>query len=115
MKKYIISSLFVIFFLSLTLTQIITTDTWWNLSDGRAFFSEGRLPATDPYSYATEGKQWVNGSWLSGVFLYPVFLLGGGAALVLFQVLIVALIFFLLSSIALSPPRKRGSMSLDSR
>ncbi|GEM_PF-1781540 len=99
MKKLFLPSLFLLFFLSLTLTQIITTDTWWNLSDGRAFFSEGHLPATDPYSYVTEGKQWVNGSWLSGVLLYPVYLLGGGKALVLFQVLIVALIFFLLQGI----------------
>ncbi len=99
MKKIFLPSLFLLFFLSLTLTQIITTDTWWNLSDGRAFFSEGRLPATDPYSYVTEGKQWVNGSWLSGVLLYPVYLLGGSKALVLFQVLVVALIFFLLQGI----------------
>ncbi len=99
MKRYILPSLFVIFYLSLTLTQIITTDTWWNLSDGRAFFSNGRLPATDPYSYVTEGKVWANGSWLSGVLLYPVYLLGGGRALVLLQVFIVALVFFLLQSI----------------
>ncbi len=72
------------------------SDLWLHLASGRAL-SGGRLPdGTDPFSSTTQGVYWVNHTWLSDVFLFQLYNLGDGAALVVGETILVLLVAVLL-------------------
>src|SRR5262245_12645634 len=55
------------------------SDFWMHLATGRDL-TQGRYSfGTDPYSFTTEGRYWVNHAWLFDLLLYCLYQLGGPA------------------------------------
>ena len=46
------------------------SDLWWHLAAGRAFFEQGSVPRTDPFSFSAQGQPWANHEWLWGVLAF---------------------------------------------
>ncbi len=49
------------------------SDQWLNYAGGRALLNGSYSFGTDPFSYATEGRVWVNHNWLASVGMYLVY------------------------------------------
>jgi tetratricopeptide (TPR) repeat protein len=49
------------------------SDFWMHLATGRLIADGNYHFGTDPYSFATEGKTWVNHSWLFDLLLYQAY------------------------------------------
>ncbi len=63
-------------------------DLWGHILFGQRTLELGAVERTDPFSYLTSGKEWINHEWLSEVIFAAVFDLGGGAALTLLRLFI---------------------------
>lgn len=52
-------------------------DMWWHLRAGKEMWESGQILLTDTFSHTRTGMPWVNAFWLSEIFLYGTYLLGG--------------------------------------
>lgn len=57
-------------------------DMWWHLKTGEWIVQQG-IPKTDPFSWTFQGSPWITHEWLSEVFLWGCFHLGGLPFLIL--------------------------------
>src|SRR5438067_11418303 len=69
------------------------SDLWWTLALGRAVWSAGALPATDPLAYTPTPQPYVYAQWLAGLILFGVWRLGGYELLVVLRAAIAAAAF----------------------
>ena len=69
------------------------SEVWQRLALGRLIATGGSSFGTDPLCYSTEGRTWVNSSWLADWAAYQLYTRSGGAALVFVKALLVALGF----------------------
>ena len=75
------------------------SDMWIHLAAGKRLFAGEYFPGgSDPFSYAAEGRTWVNHSWLTDAVAY-LFYGGTGKVLVGAKALLVALAFATLIAI----------------
>lgn len=58
-------------------------DLWGHLLFGRDLWHSGHLPATDPYSFTTQGKPWINHEWAAELAFSRVYTLWGDAGLLI--------------------------------
>lgn len=79
------------------------SDVWLHLATGRAIANGQYSFGTDPFSYATAGRYWVNHAWLFDFVEYKVYTSLGAPALVVLKALSVLLAAGLLLAI-----RRRG-------
>jgi tetratricopeptide (TPR) repeat protein len=77
------------------------SDLWLHLATGRLIAAGDYSIGTDPFSYLTAGKRWVNHAWLFDLAAYEVFQHLGGAALVALKATAVALLAGILVRIGL--------------
>ena len=76
------------------ISQIAESRTLLHLKSGQYLFSHGILPSgTDPFSYTTTDRKWVNLSWLFDLVMAGVHAVSGGIGLSLIQGLIVGVTF----------------------
>lgn len=59
------------------------TDVWWHLRAGQWALENGRVPTTDPFTFGSEGKPWVDVHWSYQLVLALAYRAGGAGALVL--------------------------------
>jgi len=59
------------------------SDFWMHLAAGRLLAEGSYQFGTDPFSYTDSDHTWVNHAWLFDWFLYQLFKLGDGPALVI--------------------------------
>ena len=76
--------------------QISDEDTWWHLKEGQLYATTRSLPAQDPFSFTTAGREWIKYSWLADILFYSVFWAGGISGLVLLRLLLLFLITLVL-------------------
>ena len=57
-------------------------DLWGHIKFGEIVWRAGTVAVSDPFSYLTAGRQWVNHEWLSEVVFYLVFTTAGAAGLI---------------------------------
>ncbi|MGI8907683.1 MAG: tetratricopeptide repeat protein [Candidatus Sumerlaeaceae bacterium] len=62
--------------------KIEDADIWWHLASGRHVWSERSVPLTEPFSYLSEGKPWLDEYWLYQLILLAIWTLGGPFGLV---------------------------------
>jgi hypothetical protein len=74
------------------LYRIRTFDTLFHLAAGRWILREGRVPATDPFSFSFRGAPWVNHSWGFQVWIAALHRAGGFALLSLHQAIAAAML-----------------------
>lgn len=67
-----------------------------HLSTGGLSWTEGRIPATDPYSYTAVGAEWTVQSWLASLVYAFLAELGGVSAIQLFNGVLVGAIMLML-------------------
>ncbi len=96
-----IGLIFVLFAL-LTYTRA-DPDLWGHVLFGRDIVSDGRVPATDPYSFTTD-QAWINHEWLAESVMYLAYALAGGPGLVALKS---CLVMGMLAGIWLTLSRRR--------
>jgi hypothetical protein len=72
------------------------SDLWWTLALGRAVWSAGALPTTDPLAYTPTPQPYVYAQWLAGLILFGAWRLGGYELLIVLRAAIAAAAFGLL-------------------
>lgn len=79
------------------------SDAWLHLATGKKLFAGEYFPGGgDPFSYAAEGRAWVNHSWLSDAVAYLLYS-GDGKALVAVKALLLVLALGLLMGLRRAP------------
>ena len=63
--------------------SVRNSDFWMHLATGRLIAAGEYSFGTDPFSYATAGRTWVNHEWLYDFGLYQLFKAGEGSAVVI--------------------------------
>ena len=83
---------FIVLFIGLflmTLRPIADPDFWWHLRTGQIIAQTHVIPHTDPFSFTKAGNSWIAHEWLSEVFMYGIFILGGyGLLIFVFSIII---------------------------
>jgi hypothetical protein len=85
-KVFLILVFLLVFFITLSPPQ--DADMWWHLSAGREMLEQGKILATDIFSYTKYGESWTNAFWLSDLILYLSYKTGGYPGIALFVSLI---------------------------
>ena len=91
----IVAGLFVALAAS-SLAPIRSNDYFWHLATGRWIWEHHALPLTDPFGIASSHAPWINGEWLFDAALYPLFQLGGHAAVSWTLAIVAAALFSLM-------------------
>lgn len=68
---------------AMALRPVVDPDVFWHLATGRYIWSTGHVPYADPFSWTAQGRAWIAHEWLTETLLYPLYLHGGYAALML--------------------------------
>ncbi|MEO8035402.1 MAG: hypothetical protein ABI837_13280 [Acidobacteriota bacterium] len=63
-----------------SLAPIRSNDYFWHLATGRWMVEHRALPLSDPFAVASSREPWINDEWLFELALYPLYALGGHAA-----------------------------------
>lgn len=70
-------------------------DLFWHLATGRWIVEHRALPASDPFTVASDRGPWINGEWLFEAVLYPIHQAVGLRGLTVARALSVAALFTL--------------------
>ncbi|MDI6813647.1 MAG: hypothetical protein QME75_15920 [Deltaproteobacteria bacterium] len=70
-----------IFLLNCLSANLADLDLWGYLAFGRLFWESSAFPYNDVFSYTPTIYPWVYHEWLTGVFLYPLYMAWGGSGL----------------------------------
>jgi hypothetical protein len=76
-----VAALILSVFLFVLKTTIADPDLWGHLRFGRDLFSAGHIIRSDPYSYLSAGRPWIDHEWLSEAVFWRVFSAAGAAGL----------------------------------
>ena len=98
MKFTIRQVFFVVMVLGLflmTLRPIADPDFWWHLRTGQLIVQTQSIPHIDPFSFTKTGAPWITHEWLSELFIYKLFQLGGYGLLIFIFSLIITTAFLL--------------------
>ena len=79
----------------MTVREISDPDFWWHLRAGQYILENATIPHTDPFSFTAQSKEWVTHEWLSEVFMYASYRVGGFALLTILFSGIITLAFAL--------------------
>lgn len=74
-------------------TKINDSTTLVHIRGGEHIATQG-FSKTDSFTYTTEGREWVNLSWLFDLLVYGVYAAGGGVGLTLLNAAVAGLAFF---------------------
>ena len=74
-------------------------DLWGHLRFGQDIWEQGKVHATDPFSFTAQGYRWINHEWLMEVSLYLIYHLFDSTGLLVFKAALGILIVHLLSSL----------------
>ena len=74
-------------------------DLWGHLRFGQDIWEQGRVHATDPFSYTAHGNTWINHEWLMELSLYLIYHAFDSTGLLVFKALLGIFIVHLLSSV----------------
>ena len=66
---------------AMTAREISDPDFWWHLRAGQYIVENATIPHTDPFTFTAQGKEWIAHEWLSEVFMFGAYRLGGFALL----------------------------------
>jgi hypothetical protein len=83
-------------------------DLFWHLATGRWILEHEVLPATDPFTVASDRHSWVNGAWLFQLGAYGLHQVGGIACLSIARGVFAALLFLLILYASRLAPRNES-------
>jgi hypothetical protein len=67
-------------------------DMWWHLKMGQIIWTTHTIPTTDIFSFTTNHHSWIPHEWLSQLFIFIAYKIGGYTGLMLWLVLVSAAI-----------------------
>ena len=87
---------------SMALRPIADADFWWHLRTGQWMVETRAVPHADPFSFTNQvttngdnSKTWIAHEWLSELFIYVIYRIGGFGLLILAFAAIITATFFL--------------------
>ena len=63
--------------------KLYDADVWWHVRAGQWIWANRRVPAFDPFTFASADRLWIDMHWLFQVFLAAVFAAGGIPGMIL--------------------------------
>jgi len=102
---WILLSLFMVFVLVISYSNIRSLDLWWHLKTGEWILHNRTIPVTDPFSFTAPGESWNSHEWLFGLLSYLVYRIGDIPGIVAAKAVLIALTFALTAWVA----RLRGA------
>jgi len=89
-------ALLLLLFAALAVQPLQPPDFWWHLKVGEIVLDQGRIPQEDLFSYTVTGQPYIYQSWLAGVIFALFFRLGGPAAIVVMNAVLLTTAYALL-------------------
>jgi hypothetical protein len=93
-RQLFIAILFLALF-SMAMRPIADPDFWWHLRTGQLIVETRTIPHADPFSFTNQGKTWIAHEWLSEIFIYGIYWIGGYGLLILTFAAIITATFLL--------------------
>ena len=93
--KRLFEILFFIALFTMGVRETLDADMWWHLRTGEYILQEG-IPRQDVFSFTVTDREWITHEWLSQVFMWQVYDIGGFPALIIVFALMIALTFWLI-------------------
>ena len=80
---------------AMSVRELVDADLWWHLRTGEAIVENGRIPATDIFSFTIPDHVWIVQQWLTDSFMWLLYQSTGMAGLMVVFALIVTVAFML--------------------
>jgi len=93
-RQLFVAILFLALF-SMAMRPIADPDFWWHLRAGQWMVETHAIPHADPFSFTNQGKTWIAHEWLSEIFIYGIYRIGGFGLLILIFAAIITTTFLL--------------------
>ncbi len=93
--KRILKLLTAVIIFSMAVVKIGDYDFWYHLRAGQLILETGVIKHLEPFSFAAGDAPWSVQSWLAGVILYVVYSASGLSGVIIFNALLVSLVFLL--------------------
>jgi len=93
-RQLFVAILFLALF-SMAMRPIADPDFWWHLRTGQWMVETHAIPHADPFSFTNQGKTWIAHEWLSEIFIYGIYRIGGYGLLILIFAAIITATFLL--------------------
>jgi hypothetical protein len=87
--------LFVLALFTMAVRETLDPDMWWHLRTGELILQNG-IPRQDTFSFTVLDHEWITHEWLSQVFMWLIYQVGGLTGLILVFAAIVAIAFWLI-------------------
>jgi tetratricopeptide (TPR) repeat protein len=75
--------------------EMYDADVWWHLRAGRWILASGKVPKTDPFTFGSAGRPWIDLQWLFELGLAAVFAAWGVRGIVLMAATVCVLVLAL--------------------
>ncbi|MFZ4572953.1 MAG: tetratricopeptide repeat protein [Phycisphaerales bacterium] len=85
------------FFLVASVQKVWGVDTWWQMAAGRFFLEHRTFPLNDVLSYSAADHEWIEVRWIFCVLMHALWRLGGPAALIAMQVVLLGITWGLMA------------------
>ena len=92
--RRLFATLFVVALFTMAVRETLDPDMWWHLRTGQLILEAG-IPHHDTFSFTVPDHEWITHEWLSQVFMWGVYGIGGLPGLILGFALLIALAFWL--------------------
>jgi hypothetical protein len=97
LELFIVVAVFGLIFM-IAIVQPLDGDTWWHLRAGEETFKEGKPLIVDVFSYTRQGQDWAAHGWMTELWLYSLYRVGGFTAITvwiaLMTIMIITLMYF---------------------
>ncbi|MCP5095643.1 MAG: hypothetical protein GY943_08840 [Chloroflexi bacterium] len=103
--------LFAIALFTMAVRETLDPDMWWHLRTGEYILQNG-IPHQDVFSFTVPHHEWITHEWLSQLFMWGVYLIGGLPALIVAFAGLVALSFWLVYAGSVGRPYLAGFVLL---
>jgi hypothetical protein len=87
-------TLFALALVAMPMRETLDPDMWWHLRTGETIWQNG-IPRHDIFSFTVPHHEWVTHEWLSQLFMWLVYLVGGLPGLIVVFALLTAVSFWL--------------------
>jgi hypothetical protein len=92
--RQLFAALFVVALFTMAVRETLDPDMWWHLRTGQLILEAG-IPRYDTFSFTVPDHEWITHEWLSQVFMWGLYRIGGLPGLIVGFALLIALAFWL--------------------
>src|SRR5262245_2930042 len=104
-------ALFVVALFTMGVRETLDADMWWHLRTGEYILQHG-IPREDVFSFTVPDHEWITHEWLSQVFMWLVYQVGGFPGLIVTFAAFVAATFGLVYACCVGRPHLAAFIAL---